>query len=373
MRFTVVHICAAHMVKTFSNAARRQTKDKGLHNFAVFCFALLQNSITLQQAKAIFLQMCFVFLAEKNTPTVEAAVVKLNNYIKQIALDVEDDIFLKASIPTEDDIQMSKNTIIGRSQFTSEFLKVREESMDILEKEELSSTVEDNVYRCEGIVNLLTGHYLGLFPLWSGIFLGNMEKYATESKKTTGPKEQVTRTRDTNSQGSATTSDYSEYYDNIDNYGAPCNGSNTEAFTGVFFPILYSTTFIVGLIGNALVLWVLIRNRQRSSLTDVCFLNLALCDLLFVVSLPFWAHSAAQEWVFGTFACHAVSGLVMMGLYGSVFFMVLMTLDRYVIVVYKCSICSRKWPANINSKMALALFVWTLNSCSILKVTMLAL
>ncbi len=62
-RFTVVHICAAHMVKTFSNAARKHTTDKGLHNFAVFCFALLQNSITLQQAEAIFLQMCFVFLA----------------------------------------------------------------------------------------------------------------------------------------------------------------------------------------------------------------------------------------------------------------------------------------------------------------------
>ncbi len=60
-RFTVVHICAAHMVKTFSNAARKHTTDKGLHNFAVFCFALLQNSITLQQAEAIFLQMCFVF------------------------------------------------------------------------------------------------------------------------------------------------------------------------------------------------------------------------------------------------------------------------------------------------------------------------
>ncbi len=74
----------------------------------MFCFALFKNSITLHQAKAIFLQMCFVFLAEKNTPTVEAAVVKLNNYIKQIAVDVEDDIFLKASIPAEDDIQCPK-------------------------------------------------------------------------------------------------------------------------------------------------------------------------------------------------------------------------------------------------------------------------
>ncbi len=128
----------------------------------------------------------------------EAAVVKLNNYIKQIAVDVEDDIFLKASIPAEDDIQMSKKTIIGRSQFTLEFLKVTEESMNVLEKEERTISVDDNAYKCEGIINLLTGHYLGLFPLWSSIFLGNMAKYATDSKKPPEPTVEA-KTRDTNS------------------------------------------------------------------------------------------------------------------------------------------------------------------------------
>ncbi len=132
---------------------------------------------------------------------------------------------------------------------------------------------------------------------------------------------------------------------------------NTQAFSELLFPVLYSTVLIVGLLGNALVLWVLIRSRHRCSLTDVCLLNLAVSDLLFLVSLPVWAHSAVNEWVLGTFACHTVTGLFMTGLYSSVFFMVLMTLDRYTIVVYKHSICSRKRPA----KMALALFVWMLS------------
>lgn len=132
---------------------------------------------------------------------------------------------------------------------------------------------------------------------------------------------------------------------------------NTKAFSEVLFPVLYSTILIVGLLGNALVLWILIRSRHRCSLTDVCLLNLAVSDLLFLVSLPVWAHSAVDEWVFGTFVCHTVTGLFMTGLYSSVFFMVLVTLDRYVIVVYKHSICSRKRPA----KMALVLFVWMLS------------
>lgn len=56
----------------------------------------------------------------------------------------------------------------------------------------------DNAYKCEGIINLLTGHYLGIFPLWSGIFLGNMAKYATDSTKPPEPTVEA-KTRDTNS------------------------------------------------------------------------------------------------------------------------------------------------------------------------------
>ncbi|KAK2901485.1 hypothetical protein Q8A67_009600 [Cirrhinus molitorella] len=166
----------------------------------------------------------------------------------------------------------------------------------------------------------------------------------------------MTQDLETGADAASDYNDYSDYYDQVSNYTSPCSDGSTKAFSGVFFPILYSAVFIVGLIGNALVLWVLIRKRHRSSLTDVCLLNLAVCDLLFVASLPFWAHGAAQEWVFGSLVCRTVSGLVVTALYSSVFFMVLMTLDRYVIVVYEHSICSRK-PA----KMTLALFIWMLS------------
>uniref|UniRef100_A0A8C1UY06 G-protein coupled receptors family 1 profile domain-containing protein n=1 Tax=Cyprinus carpio TaxID=7962 RepID=A0A8C1UY06_CYPCA len=156
--------------------------------------------------------------------------------------------------------------------------------------------------------------------------------------------------------GSAAVPDYSDYY-NYEYIGSPCNESNMKVFSEVVLPVLYSTVFIVGLLGNALVLCVLVRHRHRCSLTDVCVLSLAVSDLLFLASLPVWAHSAVHGWALGSFMCHTVSALFMMGLYSSVFFMVLMTLDRYVIIVYKHSICSRKRPA----KMALALFVWMLS------------
>lgn len=109
--------------------------------------------------------MCFVFLGEKSSPTVQAGIDKLNNYIKQIALEDVDDISFKAHLPEEDDIQGTKSTIISQSKFTTEFGKVKEEAMDIIKKEKTLSTMKDNLYNCKGIITLLTGQYLDLFLL----------------------------------------------------------------------------------------------------------------------------------------------------------------------------------------------------------------
>lgn len=153
---------------------------------------------------------------------------------------------------------------------------------------------------------------------------------------------------------------YGDYYSSPEDVaGAPCNNGNTKAFSEVFLPTLYSIVFIIGFIGNGLVVWVLIRYRHKSNMTDVCLFNLALSDLLFLVSLPFWAHSAIDEWIFGKFMCCTITGLFMIGLYGSIFFMVLMTLDRYVVIVHAHSIFSRYRSAKMG--LILASFIWILS------------
>ncbi|XP_065102560.2 C-C chemokine receptor type 5-like [Paramisgurnus dabryanus] len=155
--------------------------------------------------------------------------------------------------------------------------------------------------------------------------------------------------------------DYGEYYenDNYNNVAQPCNNRNTKAFSEVFLPTFYSIVFIIGFIGNGLVVWVLIRYRRKSNMTDVCLLNLAIADLLFLASLPFWAHSAMADWIFGKFMCHTVTAFYTLGLHGSIFFMVLMTVDRYVIIVHPHSIFSRNRSAQMG--LVLASFVWILS------------
>lgn len=101
-----------------------------------------------------------------------------------------------------------------------------------------------------------------------------------------------------------------------------------------FLPILYSLFFLFGLLGNLLVAWVIIFGTRLRSMTDVCLLNLALADLLLVCTLPFMAHQALDQWVFGDALCKIVLGVFTISFYCGIFFISLMSIDRYLAVVH---------------------------------------
>ncbi|KAK3551728.1 hypothetical protein QTP70_023263 [Hemibagrus guttatus] len=158
-----------------------------------------------------------------------------------------------------------------------------------------------------------------------------------------------------------TTEDYSKYYSLDSSVYQICNNINVLVFSRVFLPTLYSIVFIVGFVGNGLVLCVLVKYHKMSNMSDVCLFNLALSDLLFLLSLPFWAHYAAiTQWSFGSFMCHAVTVLYMLGFYGSIFFMILMTVDRYTVIVHTYTSLFSKH-RSVRVRIALILFMWTLS------------
>ncbi|KAB5586593.1 hypothetical protein PHYPO_G00003480 [Pangasianodon hypophthalmus] len=127
-----------------------------------------------------------------------------------------------------------------------------------------------------------------------------------------------------------TEEDYSDYYSKgID--AEPCDYGTHASH---FLPVLYSLFFIVGLVGNMLVLWVILRGVQLKSMTDVSLLNLAIADLLLIFSLPFLAHYARGTWAFGGGMCTLVLGVYYIGFYASLFFIVLMSVDRYLAIVH---------------------------------------
>ncbi|XP_009570078.2 C-C chemokine receptor type 8 [Cuculus canorus] len=113
-----------------------------------------------------------------------------------------------------------------------------------------------------------------------------------------------------------------------------CDLENIPPFASTFFPVLYSLLFVTGLLGNTLVVWVLIAFKKIRAMTDVYLLNLAISDLLFVFSLPFLVqYSIRSQWTFGNVMCKIISSAYFIGFYSSVFFITIMSIDRYLAIV----------------------------------------
>lgn len=74
-------------------------------------------------------------------------------------------------------------------------------------------------------------------------------------------------------------------------------------FEAQFIPVLYSVVFVVGVLGNGLLLGVLAQSRRTWSVTDTFILHLGVADVLLLLTLPFWAAQAVQGWTFGTAFC----------------------------------------------------------------------
>lgn len=115
---------------------------------------------------------------------------------------------------------------------------------------------------------------------------------------------------------------------------SPCDGELILGDRKVLLAILYCLLFVFGLLGNSLVLLVLLACKRPRSITDMYLLNLALSDLLFVFSFPFQTHYQLDQWVFGTVMCKVVSGFYYIGFFSSMFFITLMSVDRYLAIVH---------------------------------------
>ncbi|XP_066546748.1 C-C chemokine receptor type 4-like [Amia ocellicauda] len=157
--------------------------------------------------------------------------------------------------------------------------------------------------------------------------------------------------------------DYSDYYSaEPGTIPEPCSNHNVKEFGSWFLPTLYSLIFIIGLIGNGLVVCVLIKYKKLRKMTDVYLLNLAISDLLFVFSLPFWSHYAAMaEWVFGGFLCKAITGFYLMGFYAGVFFIMIISIDRYLAIVHAIASLHLR---SVTHGLLVSLVVWAISCCA---------
>ncbi|KAM9791784.1 C-C chemokine receptor type 9-like [Syngnathus typhle] len=113
-----------------------------------------------------------------------------------------------------------------------------------------------------------------------------------------------------------------------------CNLAPVRAFRRAWEPPLFWMIAVVGGAGNLAVVWIYLNIRRRlKTMTDVFLLNLAVADLLFLVTLPLWAAEASHGWTFGAAMCKVTLAVYKVNLFSSTLLLTCISVDRYVVIV----------------------------------------
>ncbi|XP_017002194.2 neuropeptide Y receptor type 6 [Drosophila takahashii] len=114
------------------------------------------------------------------------------------------------------------------------------------------------------------------------------------------------------------------------------DGIIANQFVQIFFYVLYATVFVLGVFGNVLVCYVVLRNRAMQTVTNIFITNLALSDILLcVLAVPFTPlYTFMGRWAFGRSLCHLVSFAQGCSIYISTLTLTSIAIDRYFVIIY---------------------------------------
>ncbi|CAB1346952.1 unnamed protein product, partial [Coregonus sp. 'balchen'] len=98
---------------------------------------------------------------------------------------------------------------------------------------------------------------------------------------------------------------------------------------------MYAIIFVVGLVGNVTSIIIYVVRLWPWKSSSIIMVNLALADLLYVLSLPFLVHYYIHDdWIVGDVMCCIVCFSFHFNLYGSILFLTCLSEFRYVVVVH---------------------------------------
>ncbi|NWW92635.1 GPR25 protein, partial [Rhynochetos jubatus] len=105
-------------------------------------------------------------------------------------------------------------------------------------------------------------------------------------------------------------------------------------FMTVFIPVLYSFIFLLGLLGNLFVIVLMAKRSGGRRMVDTFVLNLAVADVIFVCTLPFWVVAGARgnRWPLGEGLCKLSSYAIAVNRCSSILFLTALSVERYLVI-----------------------------------------
>ncbi|XP_073341860.1 chemerin-like receptor 1 [Pagrus major] len=156
----------------------------------------------------------------------------------------------------------------------------------------------------------------------------------------------------------ATLSNHTNTTDVNEDYDYPNEYAELRKSLHIMSLIIYSLTFVLGVLGNGVVIWVT-GFKMKKTVNTVWFLNLAVADFLFTALLPLSVTYLALNfhWPFGEFMCKLSSTMNSLNMFASVYILVVISVDRCVSVVWPVWAQNHR---NVRKASFVCLGVWVL-------------
>ncbi|NP_878306.2 kappa-type opioid receptor isoform 1 [Danio rerio] len=125
---------------------------------------------------------------------------------------------------------------------------------------------------------------------------------------------------------------------------------------------VYSVVFVVGLVGNCLVMYVIIRYTKMKTATNIYIFNLAVADALVTTTMPFQSTDyLLNSWPFGEVVCKVFISIDYYNMFTSIFTLTMMSVDRYVAVCHPVKALDFRTP--MKAKI-INILIWVLSSAA---------
>ncbi|XP_017275252.1 probable G-protein coupled receptor 174 [Kryptolebias marmoratus] len=138
------------------------------------------------------------------------------------------------------------------------------------------------------------------------------------------------------------------------------NNSSLKTYQHQVYAVVYSVILAPGLLGNVLALWVFRIYIKETKKAVVFMMNLAVADLLQVLSLPLRIYYYLNNvWPFGHVLCLVCFYLKYVNMYASIYFLVCISVRRCQLIIRPLSYNSSKQKGDF----LICVFGWLLVCC----------
>ncbi|XP_061424928.1 delta-type opioid receptor-like [Lethenteron reissneri] len=138
----------------------------------------------------------------------------------------------------------------------------------------------------------------------------------------------------------------------------------------IIITTVYSIVCVLGVSGNLLVMFVILRYTKMKTATNIYIFNLALADALATSTMPFQSTNYMLDtWPFGQILCKLVISIDYYNMFTSILTLTMMSVDRYIAVCHPVRALDFRTPRNAK---LINVCIWLLSSTVGLPVIIMA-